>query len=390
VTALAPFSTACGQLRPLRLAVEHTDGGRVADGVLDQSFALIGSGDGCDITLNHPNVPERVACLQVLDGVAFVVTLAGFAVHRLTPESPFAVGPFVLRLFESPADTPPTPVGDPLRDPISGRQLPAVQLLFRDATPPRDLDRRWTFLGLPRAARSAEGVVHPLAYVVLTPDGPFVVDLLTAAGTRVNGDAVRTARLADGDELTVGHDPYTVAVGRSDPAWPATPAVGSVAGALLGGPPFDAVEPEEEFVPLVPTRFPDPPPVTPDPVLAAVSRRLGGFQSLLLDHFRQRVDDLLSDFGNLRREQLVALRDELARRSDGMPDTAPLANSNGVTTLPAQPVGLPALPLPPNPPDEPPVNDETAAVHQAVYDRLLSLEQERQGLWKRFRGLLGG
>lgn len=382
VTAPDPFSAACGQLRPLHLAIEHADGGRVAAGDLDQPFALIGSADGCDITLTHPDVPERVACLQVLDGVAFVVTLTDFAVFRLTPESPFAVGPFVLRIFESPTDSTPDASGDPLRDSISGRQLPAVRLRVRDGSPPRELAHRWTFLGDPTGERFA----HPLAYVVLTPAGPFAVDLLSAVGTRVNGNLARAARLIDGDELAVGQESFTVAVGRSDPAWLGTPAPGSVTGALLGGPLSDDEHEAEEVVTLLPTPVSDPPPAVTDTALAAVLQKLGGFQSLLLDHFRRKVDDMLADFGNLRREQLVALRDELARLSDGKPDSHSPGHANGVATLPPQPVGLPAL----VPSDEVPVSDETAAVHQAMFDRLQSLDQERHGLWKRLRGLLGG
>ena len=131
MTAPVPFPLACGQLRPLRLAVEHVDDGRIAEGELDQPHALIGSATGCDIALNHPDVPERVACLQVLDGQVFVIDLTDFTTHRLTPETPFVVGPFTLRLFESPADGPaPRPAcgGD--------RALPQFRNTDREARRP--------------------------------------------------------------------------------------------------------------------------------------------------------------------------------------------------------------------------------------------------------------
>ncbi len=381
-TATAPFATACGQLRPLRLAVEHADGGRIADGELDQPHALIGSGAGCEIALNDPDVPERVACLQVLDGAAFVVELAGFAVHRLTPESPFAVGPFAIRLFDPPADGPVARAGDPLRDRVSDREFPRYELKHAaDSDTPATLviDRRLTFLGIRRDPRSVE-VADPGAYLTLTRDGLFVTDLLTAAGTRVNGAPVRTARLADGDELSVGRDRYVVHVGKSDAARERPAAASRLSEALLGGIPIGSDEPEL-LVPLVPT----PPNLDPD--LVAILKQVGGLQSQLIDQFRRTVDDMLADFDHLEREQLVALRDEMARMGEVTAQLARVRDQAGVTVLPPLPVGVPSAAVPVA--DAPPVSEETAAVHLAVYDRLAGLERERPGLWKRLRGLLG-
>ena len=392
MTATAPFATACGQLRPLRLAVEHADGGRIADGELDQPHALIGSGAGCEIALNDPDVPERVACLQVLDGAAFVVELAGFAVHRLTPESPFAVGPFTIRLFDPPADGPVARAGDPLRDRVSDREFPRFELKHTaesDTPATLVIDRRLTFLGIRRDPRSVE-VADPAAYLALTRDGLFVTDLLTPAGTRVNGGAVRTARLADGDELSVGRDRYVVHVGKSDAAWERPATASRMSEALLGGIPIGG-EPEEQLVPLVPTPVPPlaiPPPPNLDPDLVAILKQVGGLQNQLIDQFRRTVDDMLADFDHLEREQLVALRDEMARMGEVTAQLARVRDQAGVTVLPPLPVGVPSAPVPVA--DAPPVSEETAAVHLAVYDRLAGLERERPGLWKRLRGLLGG
>ena len=383
MTATASFATACGQLRPLRLAVEHADGGRIADGELDQPHALIGSGAGCEIALNDPDVPERVACLQVLDGAAFVIELAGFAVHRLTPESPFAVGPFTIRLFDSPADGPVARPGDPLRDRVSDREFPRFELKSTadsDAPATLVIDRRLTFLGGRRDPRSVE-VADPAAYLTLTRDGLFVADLLTPAGTRVNGAPVRTARLADGDELSVGRDRYVVHLGKSDAAWDRPATAGRMSEALLGGIPIGG-ETEEQLVPLVPTT------PTLDPDLVAILKQVGGLQSQLIDQFRRTVDDMLADFDHLEREQLVALRDEMARMGEVTAQLARVRDQAGVTVLPPLPVGVPSAPVPVA--DAPPVSEETAAVHLAVYDRLAGLERERPGLWKRLRGLLGG
>ena len=391
MTETAPFATACGQLRPLRLAVEHADGGRIADGELDQPHALIGSGAGCEIALNAPDVPERVACLQVLDGEAFVVELAGFAVHRLTPESPFAVGPFTIRLFDPPADGPVARAGDPLRDRVSDREFSRFELEHSaDSDRPATLviDRRLTFLGIWRDPRAVE-VADPGAYLTLTRDGLFVTDLLTPAGTRVNGAPVRTACLADGDELSVGRDRYVVRVGKSDAAWERPAAASRMSEALLGGIPIGG-EPEEQLVPLVPTpaRSLTITPPTLDPDLVAILKQVGGLQNQLIDQFRRTVDDMLADFDSLEREQLVALRDEMARMGEVTAQLARVRDQAGVTVLPPLPVGGPSIPVPVA--DAPPVSEETAAVHLAVYDRLAGLERDRPGLWKRLRGLLGG
>ena len=388
-TETAPFATACGQLRPLRLAVEHADGGRIADGELDQPNALIGSGAGCEIALNDPDVPERVACLQVLDGEAFVVELAGFAVHRLTPESPFVVGPFAIRLFDSPADGPVARADDPLRDRVSDREFPRFELKpATDSDTPATLviDRRLTFLGSRRDPRSVE-VADPAAYLTLTRDGLFVTDLLTPAGTRVNGGAVRTARLADGDEVSVGRDRYVVHLGKSDAAWDRPVTASRMSEALLGGMPIGGGEPEEQLVPLVPTTATAPSPNL-DPDLVAILKQVGGLQSQLIDQFRRTVDDMLADFDNLEREQLVALRDEMARMGEVTAQLARARDQAGVTVLPPLPVGVPSAAVPVA--DAPPVSEETAAVHLAVYDRLAGLGRDRPGLWKRLRELLGG
>ncbi len=387
--APVPFALACGQLRPLRLAVEHLDGGRIAEGELDQPHALIGSAAGCDIVLNHPDVAERVACLQVLDGQVYVIELSGTAIHRLTPESPFVVGPFTLRLFESPSDGPAPRVGDPLRDRVSDREWPRVRLTSGDATP-REIDRRLTFLGRRGTPRSVE-VADPWAYLTLTRDGVFVVDLL-AAGTRVNAESVRVARLADGDELSVGHDTYTVTVGGSDPAWDLPASVGRLSEALLGGLPLGDADADEQLVPLVATPsspVPIPVPANLDPDLVAILKQAGSLRTQLLDQFRRTVDGMLADFANLRREQLVALRDEMARMSEVTGQLDRLRDRAGITQLPPLPVEERAASE--SAADAGPgVSEETAAVHLAVYDRLTVLGRERPGLWKRLRSLLGG
>lgn len=368
MTPTATFAAACGQTRPLRLAVEHAENGRIAEGELDQPFALIGSAAGCEIALNHPDVPERVACLQVIDGEAFVVALSGDAVHRLTPDSPLSIGPFTVRLLEPPGDGGATRIDHPLRDRATDRLHPRFRLAGLEDSAPHEIDRRLMFLGPPHDS---------LAYLTLTPDGLFVVDLLAGGPTLVNGEPVRVARLADGDELRIGGDAFTVTADRPT-------ALSRRCEELLGGSEAD----DGDVVPLVTTPPHEiAPPATLDPDLAAVLQQVCVVQSQLIEQFQRTVDGMLADFGNLRREQLEALRDDMARMGEVMAQLARLRPPSGVTLLPPQPVGVTGGPMPVV--DAAPVSEETAAVHQAVFERLAGLERERPGLWRRLRGLLG-
>lgn len=374
------FADACGQQRPFRLAVETAAGDRIAEGELDQPFALIGSDSECEVVLTHPAIPPRLAFLQVVDGNVLVVELAGPTASRLLPDAPLPLGPFTLNLLVPPSDAP-TPLGDPLREAADDPRLPAVHLaaLGQPETEPTPIRPRLTLL---------DG-----ACLVLTPAGLFVTDL--HGGTRVNGEPIRSARLSAGDELQTGAARYRV---RADE--PAESREASrVSEALLGGPPdptdstADPDDSADALVPLLPLSPPRP--AAPfatrlDPELVSLLRQIGGVQCDVLDRLRAELDAMLAGFDTLRRDRLAAFAEQLGHLREVTAQLTREPEPGGVTTLPSQPVDLHAAPPDGDLYDGDAVSEETAAVHQAMFERLASLTGERPGLWRRLRGLLGG
>ncbi|MBX9581956.1 MAG: FHA domain-containing protein, partial [Gemmataceae bacterium] len=69
------FAAACGAAGPLGLSVGLADGTPLADGRVDQPFALVGRDDACDVTLTDPAVDPRHAWLQVVGGRVYAVDL---------------------------------------------------------------------------------------------------------------------------------------------------------------------------------------------------------------------------------------------------------------------------------------------------------------------------
>ncbi|MBX9626879.1 MAG: FHA domain-containing protein, partial [Gemmataceae bacterium] len=76
---IARFAAACGAAGPLAVSVGLADGSPLADGRVDQPFALVGRDDACDITLSDPTVNPRHAWVQVVGGRAFAADLGSRA-----------------------------------------------------------------------------------------------------------------------------------------------------------------------------------------------------------------------------------------------------------------------------------------------------------------------
>lgn len=376
-----PFPDACGQRRPLRLAVDDATGYRVAEGELDQPFALIGSDAECEIQLLHPAVPARLTFLQVLDGNVLLVELARRGVRVLTAGTPLTLGPFALHLLVPPTDTPLPPPVNPLWPHPPDPRLPSFRLVPVASAAPRPITQRLTVLG-----EATDG--GPVAYLTLTPAGLFVTDL--HAGTRVNGKPVRAARLVVGDELRLGTDRYTV---QPDVTAAERREANRVSEALLGVSALDA-PPAHATAALVPVRSAAPFAPQLPPEAAALLRQFGNLQCDILAGLRQELDAMLHGFDTLHREDLAAFAERLGHLHDLIAQLTREPRAGGVTTLASQPVELTLSPMPvsvtPPPPEPHSVSEQTAAVHQALFERLSGLSSDaRPGLWQRLRGLLG-
>jgi pSer/pThr/pTyr-binding forkhead associated (FHA) protein len=217
------FADSCGAIAPIDLRIERADGMVLAEGALDLPCGLVGRATECEITLTDPDVSMHHACLQVIGGRVMLADLGsrtgvhgpaggpGFA--WLTPTAATQVGPFHIFL-RSPVSAAPTPldrVPSPLQPaPALVDRLPRTLLKFlngRTATAEWPVNRVMTFVGRDPACKvclSSGEVADRHCYLLLTPCGIWVVDLLSPGGTRVNGEPVRFARLGTGDELEVG------------------------------------------------------------------------------------------------------------------------------------------------------------------------------------------
>ena len=222
-TGLDQFRAACGVRGPL--CVTRPDGGSVV-AVREPGlpFAVVGRDSTADLTLEDPAVSRRHAYMQVIDGRAFWIDIggrggvtwragrakAGWADGRDGVE----VGPFRVVAQASPDDPPPRRWSPIATATPQATTWPPLRIDLIDdlpgARPGRvPIGRVLALVGRAAAChvRLVDGAVSSYhAALVRTPEGPWVVDLLGRGGTRVNGVAVRFARLRDGDELQFG--PY--------------------------------------------------------------------------------------------------------------------------------------------------------------------------------------
>lgn len=233
------FAESCGALAPVGLRIERDDGLLLAEGDLEFPFALIGQDQDVEVTLNHPTVSRRHACLQVIGGRVLVADLGSQSgVHGtaggpgyawLTPAAPIRIGPFHLTL-RSPISVSPTPldrVPNPLQPaPPLLAKLPKVKLKFlngRSETVEWQVNRVLSFVGSSKYNKIslADQQIEPIhCYLLLTPTGLWIVDMLTENGTWVNGRPIRLTRLHHKDEVQVGRFRMACLYPMGEPAVP--------------------------------------------------------------------------------------------------------------------------------------------------------------------------
>lgn len=435
---IARFADACEALGPLELAVGLADGSPLAEGRVQQPFALVGRDDACDVTLTDPGVNPRHAWVQVVGGRAFVVDLdsrtgltwasgAGGS-GWLDPGDPVGVGPFRLRLTAPPGVPTRARPADPTR-PEPDPDRPAVTLEFRNGRRFHDrwaVDRAVTLVGRADGCKvrlAGDDVAGYHCGLVLTPAGLWVVDL-SGRGVVVGGERMRVAPLPAGAELWVGRYligchrsaggprvgvPVHLPLGPPDEDAAVRPAVaddevplgGLPAGAgrdptlssshvlaeLFDRPPEPGSEAEPEEVPVVPVGR-----VPPGP-LGRLLRKLGDAQARMLDEFHQSLKVTAELFDRVPAAPAAVVRRELARIQDL---TAELVRLQGDLTRfgtdepPVTRIG-PAdrTPLPGHPPLAGGLlPDPEEAVRDWVEERVGVVLREREARWDRLVGLI--
>jgi pSer/pThr/pTyr-binding forkhead associated (FHA) protein len=409
---LALFLAACGSSEPLRLGVGQRDELGSETRTFRQPFLVIGRRPESDLMLDHWQVSRRHAYLQLIEGRYYCVDLGsrtgthgGDAAERsgwLERGRAIQIGPFAVRP-EMPT-TAPRPSGP---SPVVTWELPGRaigQAVWR-------MDRHLALIGRSPACKIR--IVEPdvskfHCSVVLTTVGAWVVDLLGQNGVFVNDEAVRCARIEDGDELRVGR--HTLRARYDSPPGPLPGPNASTSGGVLA-----RVEPSY----LVP--FPRPTGGFPagtmpttgqggviDPSVNLLVHQFGMMQQQMFDQFHQSMMMMFEGFAALHREQagsireefdqvrklseeIEALRKETARLADeaARPAPKPRPTTNGHGHPPREGIGGPISPRDPSIKKAiMPEPDPNVDIHSQLLLRLSTIENERQSRWQKILGLM--
>jgi pSer/pThr/pTyr-binding forkhead associated (FHA) protein len=222
------FLQACGASGPLQLSLEWpgSDGGDCLS--YDTPYVVIGRDHGSDLVLEHGEVSERHAYLQLVDGRLYCVDLGSRSGTALggqsrragwvEPQQVVRIGPYRIRLVGDDAEgggvAPPGSPGLPrLSLALSHRGIKASEIQISG--------------GLALVGSSAECAVRLLdpgvskihCSLLHAELGLWVVDLLGNGGIQLNGIPVRHALIYEGDELQVGHS--TIRIRHEDAVEPA-------------------------------------------------------------------------------------------------------------------------------------------------------------------------
>ena len=367
------FAAGCGLAGPLGLFVEgpgEVSGLRAVRG----PFAVLGRDPAADLVLEHAGVGRRHAYFQAVAGRVFAVDLGGQAGLLLGGASRgsgwvgpggVGVGPFMVRPEHGALDE-----GVELPHPTS-RSFPTaltaeVTLEVADAAPWR-CSRALVLMGRSPACRlrlpgREVSAIH--AALVRTPEGAWVVDLLSRAGLEVNGRAVRHALLQDGDSIRVGGHRIGVRVGRPEAAGPGTELVPAPrAAALIAG--------------------------SANPDVAYLVEEFGRMQEQMGDRFQQALVGMLRLLNEQHGEQVATLREEITYLR-GLVEEQRTIPARLVSPAPPRAAARPPAPPRTAPAPSTDVRPPTADSHFLLTDRLAALQAERQGTWERLVGTILG
>jgi len=224
------FRTSCGASAPLEINVAgpgRASGERYG---FETPFVLVGRHERSCLRLEDGEVSRRHAYLQQLGGRVFCVDLASRTGIRwegkprpsgwLRPEQRVQIGPFTLEpvstavVGESKGDAGAQD-WDPLQDRATdARFLPRITVEVGNEVLSRlCMNRMLVLVGSSPACRLRlrdNRVSRYHCSLVSTPQGVWLIDLLSGSGTCVNGQVLRWALVKEGDRLQVG--PYVLRV----------------------------------------------------------------------------------------------------------------------------------------------------------------------------------
>jgi pSer/pThr/pTyr-binding forkhead associated (FHA) protein len=370
------FLAACGLEESLQLVVESQTGHEDELRLLNQPFAIIGRDLRADVVLDHPQVSRRHVYLQVVEGRPFWLDLESRTGTRGDRESQkfgwlvagktLAVGPYTIRRFIGGGPTKAVKHDELPRDPplvalnYNGASLPDVALQFLNGpsqSMSRPVHRVMSLIGSTSGCKfrlTDPSVSRFHACILRTSAGVWIVDLLGQSGVFVNEESVRFGRLTDGDLLRIGR--YQIRVrcrvrnqglgarksGYSQPAVFSKVPRHRHASNALEGPDWNATpmpplpRPEGANAEQLPapihahTSFPKfelmPSDATfsnklgqadsTESVLVPLVNQFGMMQQQMFDQFQQAIAMMVQMFGEMHRDQMKVIREELDRLHD--------------------------------------------------------------------------
>jgi pSer/pThr/pTyr-binding forkhead associated (FHA) protein len=352
----AAFLEACGASEPVSLQVRSAGTPASACIRLAQPFAVIGRSKRNHLVLEHFETSRRHVYLQMLAGSVFCIDLesttgihwpdgqrpAGWLAHGQA----LRLGGHELRLLDSSLASTPCPDFDPMAP--GCLQGPHLALEFLNGSSPHSqwtMNRALVLLGNSRVCKVRFHDAHVAAVhgsLVWTPAGTWIVDLRGRAGIYVNGQKIRCARLDDGDRIRVAdfeiraHCPSEP---PTFPAWPVRPTQKALVANGSHAPRSSFLVPSSVAGPL--TRSPqgllalgDVPdkgaPLTRSPqslldlgdvpdkgalesILLPLAQQFSVMQNQMFDQFQQAMMMMFQMFGNLQKDQMALIRQELDR-----------------------------------------------------------------------------
>jgi pSer/pThr/pTyr-binding forkhead associated (FHA) protein len=436
----------------LPLEVTHPDRGVIVRQLMPFPFALIGRDERADLRLEGKEVSHRHAYLQLVAGRWWWVDLASrTGTHSANdPDSTMSrldrqgirIGTYIIRLapltqtFSPPNGEPSdeqesvVPVNPLTTESDDPSLLPRLALEFTggmEGLRTWKMDRTLALIGrssICKVRLHSPMVSRAHCAIVNTPSGLWFVDLLGREGTYVNGVSVRWGRLDPEDEMQI--DQFRIRVRYLTPPKRAKVAMPHIqpANEEHGLTPRAKVE-QLPSLPSLPSsswqRQEDMENASAQviaPVGLAVP--MNGGETLLLplvsqfsmmqqqmfEQFQQSLVMMAQMFGNLQREQMTLIRQELeqiqelTRQLHALPLEAARSASPTQSAIPqTPPAGTPSSPRPSvksapaaakgETPPTPPKFAE-GDVHAWLSQRLAALQQERQSRWQKVLSLISG
>ena len=394
------------------LQVEHSREGGPAPRVVElaRPAVLVGSSPDADVVISEPGVGVRHAYFQVVEGRVFAVDLESRlglkwnGVPRLSgwvaDDRPVQVGSSTLRALGAARGgdvAGPGPTSSRYR---SRADLPGLVLEVRgpDGSPRRfALNRVLTLIG--RSDRCQlripdRDVSRFVCSLVRTPNGVWLVDLLSTRGVALNGVRRRRVRLDDGDAVRFGAWSFRVFYGDADPGVPAVRAAGTTPAVVASR----ATPRPAKILPRPLDRHDE---AAPEALLERFLDRGGPTSSS--SPFGDALVMLVQLLGEMHQEHVKLVRDELdeiRRLHREMSATRERLARMERDLRPATPSGLDAgrEAIASGPPHderdgherEPLVNPrlDPDAVQAVIGERLEAWERERRSGWRKLVSLL--